>query len=204
MKNSEYCTIREQYEVDGRTVEQFWKECERADLMLELLGLMAGEPGWPPLEQVVLMAADCAETALKFVPECENRPKQAIIDARRWALGEDISLEQLRAAANAAADAADAAYAGYSAVYASDSAYATDVPAYASYATAYGAADAAYAAHAAAYAAVDPAYAFHAAAYAVSAAEEYGDTRARKLRELADLIRPRFKPVSEHLGLESA
>jgi len=148
------------------------------------------------------MACDCAGTVQKFVPECENRPKQAIRDARRWANGEDISLAHLRAAANAAADAADEAHAAYSAVYASDSAYATDVPAYASLATTYRAAYAAYASHAAAYAAVDPAYAFHAAAYAVSAAEEYGDTRARKLRELADMIRPRFSPVSEHLGLE--
>jgi len=186
----------------SRSIEQFWKECDRADLMLELLGTMVGTPGWPTLERVVLMAADCAETALKFVPECENRPKQAIIDARRWALGEDISLAHLRAAANAAADAADEAHAAYSAVYCAGSAYATDVPEYKTHTTAYGAADAAYASHAAAYTAVNPAYASHAASYAASADAYAYRYKKFRLRELADLIRPRFTPVSEHLGLE--
>jgi len=188
--------------VGSRSIEQAWAECERGDWMLELLGRMAGTPGWPTREQVVLMACDCAETALRFVPEGENRPKQAIIDARRWANGEDISLAHLRDAANAAADAADAAYAGYSAVYCADSTYATDVAEYKTHATAYGAADAAYAAHAAAYTAVDPAYASHAASYAASADAYAYRYKKFRLRELADLIRPRFTPVSEHLGLE--
>jgi len=186
----------------SRPIEQAWKECDRADLMLELLGKMVGTPGWPTREQVVLMAAACAETALGFVPDGEHRPKQAIRDARRWANGEDISLAHLRAAANAAADAADEAHAAYSAVYAADSAYATDVPEYKTHTTAYGAADAAYASHAAAYTAVDPAYASHAASYAASADAYAYRYKKFRLRELADLIRPWFTPVSENLGLE--
>ena len=172
-----------------KSIEQFWKECERADLMLELLGLMAGEPGWPTLERVVLMSADCAETVQHRVPAGEERPRKAIATARAWAVGE-ATIEEVRAAA------ADA-YAAYVS-YAADDDAAAD------------AADAAHSAASAAYSgnAADDAYAAAAAAAAVAeddayAADEDADAaKAKKLAELADLIRPRFSPTSVTLGLE--
>ena len=173
-----------------KSIEQFWKECERADLMLELLGMMAGEPGWPTLERVVLMSADCAETVQHRVPAGDGRPRKAIATARAWANGA-ATLEEVRAAA------ADA-YAAYVAYAAADDDAAAD------------AADAAHSVASAAYSgnAADDAYAAAAAAAAVAeddayAADEDADAaKAKKLAELADLIRPRFSPTSETLGLE--
>ena len=190
----------EELELEMVGNQQAWAECDRADLMLQLLGQMAGTPGWPSRQQVILLACDCVEPALEFVPEGENRPKQAIIDARRLARGEDISPAQVRAAAASAKDygisssytdatyvafaAASAAYAAANAAEAYDAV--NDVVAYIADAYASAAYDAAYDD----YPSED--YAF----YAASAA------RDEKLRELADLIRPQFTPVSEHLGLD--
>ena len=173
----------------ARSIEKAWAECERADLMLELLGLMAGEPGWPTLERVVLMSADCAETAQHRVPAGEERPRKAIATARAWAVGE-ATIEEVRAAA------ADA-YAAYVS-YAADDDAAAD------------AADAAHSAASAAYSgkAADDAYCAAAAAAGVAEDDAYAaDTdaaaaKAKKLAELADLIRPKFQPISEKLGLE--
>jgi hypothetical protein len=101
---------------------------------------MVGKEGWPTREKVVLAACACAELALKYVPAGEERPKQAIETARKWARGE-ATLQEVNAA-NAAAYA-DAAYAAASAAYAAaNAAYA----AYAAYAAASAASDAAYAA----------------------------------------------------------
>ena len=55
-----------------------------------------------------LMACDMVEPALKFVPEGEDRPRQAIKTARRHARGE-ASDEELAAASAAARTASDAA-----------------------------------------------------------------------------------------------
>src|SRR3990172_5601749 len=55
---------------------------------------------------IVLAACDCAELSLQFVPNNENRPKEAIEAARRWVID---PTEENRLAADAAADAADAA-----------------------------------------------------------------------------------------------
>ena len=211
--------------------QQAWEECDRADRMLRILGRMAGHPGWPSRQQVILLECDCAETVLGFIPEGENRPKQAIIAARTLALGEDISPAQIRAAADAAAayavsssytDAAYAALAAANAAYAAASyaaaSYAADAAstsyAASSYAAASYAASASYAAAADAaaadvayYAAEADAAAAYEAAYDDYPSEDYAfyaaeAARDKKLRELAELIRPRFSPVSENLGLE--
>lgn len=174
---------------ESRSIEKAWAECERADLMLELLGLMAGEPGWPTLERVVLMSADCAETVQHRVPAGEERPRKAIATARAWAVGE-ATIEEVRAAA------ADA-YAAYVS-YAADDDAAAD------------AASAAYAAASAAYSgkAADDAYVAAAAAAGVAEDDAYAadvdadDAKLRKLAELADLIRPKFQPISKNLGLD--
>jgi hypothetical protein len=69
------------------TFADLWEKCERADWMIEILSEMAGQKGWPDHETVVLCACDCAETAMKFVPEDEHRPKIAIQTARNWITG---------------------------------------------------------------------------------------------------------------------
>jgi len=168
--------------------QQAWESCDRADRMLRLLERMAGTPGWPTRQQVVLLACDCAETVLDFIPEGENRPKQAIIAARTLARGEDISPDQVRAAADAAA-----AYAVSSAY--TDATYA----AYAAYAAASYAAAADAAADVAYYAAAADAAAAYEAAYDDYPSEDYASyaaeaARDKKLRELADLIRTQVHP----------
>ena len=186
----------EELELEMVGNQQAWAECDRADRMLRILGRMAGTPGWPTRQQVVLLACDCAETVSDFIPEGEHRPKEAIATARAWANGEDISPAQVRAAADAAA-----AYAVSSAY--TDATYA----AYAAYAAASYAADADddAAADVASYAAAADAAAAYDAAYADYPSDDYAaalavDARTQKLHELADLIRPRFKPVVNTLG----
>ena len=102
-------------------------------------------------EAIVLCACAYARTALRYVPAGETRPLAAIETAERWARGE-ATLDEVRAAADAAADADDAAAAA---------AYAA-----AAYAAADAAADAADAA-AAAYAYAADAADADAAAWAV-------------------------------------
>ena len=207
----------EELELEMVGNQQAWEECDRADRMLRMLGRMAGHPGWPSRQQVILLECDCAETVLDFIPSGENRPKEAIEIARRWANGEDISPANLRAAADAAAayavssaytDATYAAHAAANAAYAAASyaaaSYAADAAsasyAASSYAAASYAASASYAAAADADAAYEAAYDdYPSEDYAFYAAEA---ARDKKLRELAELIRPRFSPVSENLGLE--
>jgi hypothetical protein len=123
--------------VSGRDLAQVWESCHRGDWMLWLIGCMAGEPGWPTRQQVVLAVCDCAETALQFVKQGEDRPRKAIETARAWARGE-ASLDEVRADAYAAyAAAADAAYAAAAYAAYAAAAYA-DADAYAD---AYAAAD---------------------------------------------------------------
>jgi len=215
--------------VGSRSIEQAWAECERGDWMVWLLRKMVSHPGWPTGQQVSMMVADCSETALCFIPEGEYRPKQAIIDTRRWALGEDISPAHLResayaagdAYADVAVDAADiiasrkwqyeenissahlcdaATHAAVSAAYAVDTAVYSDSADYATFA-AYVAVDAAADAYAADVAAAyyDADYDADYAAFAAT----FAAAKAKRLRELAELIRPRFAPSSTELGLEA-
>jgi len=137
--------------------------------------------------RLVELACDCVEPSLEFVPEGEDRPKQAIIAARRLARGEDISPAQVRAASAAAKD------------YGISSSY-TDAT-YVAFAASAAANAAALAAEA--YYAVNDVVAYIADAYASSAydsayedypSDDYAaalaiDARAQKLHELANLIR---------------
>ena len=170
--------------------QQAWESCERADRMLSILGRMSGTPGWPSRRQVILLECDCAETVLDFIPEGEHRPQEAIIAARRWANGEDISPVHLRNAADAAAAyAASSAYTD--ATYAAHAAAAV-ANAAANAADADAAAVASYAADADAAAAYEAAYDdYPSEDYAFYAAEA---ARDKKLRELADLIRAQVHP----------
>jgi hypothetical protein len=155
-----------------------WKTCKRGDWLLWLCGKMADKPHWPTHKEVVLAACDCAELALKHVPEGENRPRKCIEVVRAWAAG-TATLDEVRTARRAAyaayaAYAADAAYAA--ATYAADDA--DDAATYAAYAAAY-AANAAYAAD-------------YFADAAASAADAYA-ARTKTLSKGAVLVRKRLK-----------
>ena len=113
--------------VGDRSLSAAWKDCQRADWMLWLVGRMAGKDGWPTLQQVVSAACDCAETALKFVSEGEERPRLAIEVARRWATGKAKIAEVRKAAyaayAAASYDAAASKHAAHGAYLAASAAY---------------------------------------------------------------------------------
>jgi hypothetical protein len=153
---------------DYASLDAAWSACPRGDWMLWLAGRVAGGPGSPLRRPLVRAACACARHARPYVRAGEHRPRLAIETAERWSRGE-ATLEEVRAAADAAADAADAA----------------DAAAYAAYA-AYAAAHAAYAAYAA--------YAAHAAAYAADAAAHAADAAARTsmLSRCADLVRVHY------------
>ena len=145
-----------------------WETCERPDWMI----WYAGRRG---IDRRVLVriVCDCARTALRFVPEGENRPRLCIEATERWIEGA-ATIEEVRTArrgAYAAAATADAA---------ADAAYAADAATADAAATAATAADAAYAAYAAAAAADAAAAAADAAtaAYADAAAATATDATA--------------------------
>jgi hypothetical protein len=82
-----------------------WRECKRSDWMLWLIARTTLNQDDPRLR---LMACDFAEAALIYVPVGEDRPRQAIEVARRFA-ARDATREELSAAWAAAWDAARAA-----------------------------------------------------------------------------------------------
>ncbi|MFO0474195.1 MAG: putative immunity protein, partial [Alphaproteobacteria bacterium] len=83
-----------------------WADCERPDWLLWWAAHSV------PRQELVLAACDCAELALRYVPQGEDRPRLAIETARRWARGE-ATVKEVRAADAAAlaavCDAGDAA-----------------------------------------------------------------------------------------------
>jgi hypothetical protein len=95
-----------------------WATCPRGDWLVWLLGALHVR-GYVSRQTLVLAACACAETVLRHVPAGEDLPRLAIEAARRWARGE-ATVEEVRAAANTAADAAVA----YAAVAAADAAVA--------------------------------------------------------------------------------
>jgi hypothetical protein len=103
----------------NRDSSQMWAECNRPDWLLWWAGQVVSR------HDLVLAACDCAETALRFVPANEDRPRLAIETTRRWARGEATVKE-----VDAARVAAISAYinAGYAASYAALTAYATPAP----------------------------------------------------------------------------
>jgi len=148
--------------VAHRGIVKAWRECPRGDWMLWLAGRLDIDR-----KLLVMAACDCAETALQYVPDGEDRPAKCIQVTRNWCEG-TATIEDVRAARGDA----DAAYAA-----AADAA---------AYAAAYAAA--ADAAAAAAYAAADADY-----AYAADASPYAG--RGPALLTCADLVRKRI-PLS--------
>lgn len=110
--------------VADRDLKTAWAECERGDWMLWLAGGLGIDR-----KLLVQAACDCAETALKFVPEGEDRPRIVIETARAWCRGEATLDEVLEAA-----DAVYAAYAAGASNAARAAAYAAADAAYADYA----------------------------------------------------------------------
>ena len=106
--------------VAHRGIIKAWRECPRGDWMLWLAGRLDIDR-----KLLVMAACDCAETALKYVPDGEDRPAKCIQVTRNWCNG-TATIDEVRAArrdaAAAYADAADAAaaaaYAAYPAPYA--------------------------------------------------------------------------------------
>jgi hypothetical protein len=158
-----------------------WDKCERGDWMLWLCGKYTLDGESEARKKLVAAACDCAELALKYAKEGEERPRVAIETARKWIKGE-ATIAEVRSAAESAyaADAADAA---------ADAA--VSASAYAAHAT-YAAADAAASAYAAyaAYAAAD------AAAYVAHAADA---AREKTLKKCAEIVRKYYPkpPVNE-------
>ena len=108
-----------------------WAECPRGDWML----WFAARAG-VDRKLLVMAACACARTALRFVPDGELRPLQAIEAAESWCRDE-ATIDQVQAAAHAAY---------YAASHAAYAAYADTAAAYAYYAYYAAAADAATAA----------------------------------------------------------
>jgi hypothetical protein len=93
----------------GKSLAVVWKTCKRGDWLLWLCEKMADQPNWPTRKEVVLAACDCAELALQYVPEGEERPRKCIETTRAWASG-NASLNEVRTAKRASY-AASATYA---------------------------------------------------------------------------------------------
>jgi len=118
--------------VGRRGLMTAWRDCKRADWMLWLAGSLDIDR-----KLLVLAACDCAETALQYVPEGEDRPAKAIQVSRNWC-GGTAFIGDVRNAAYAAANAVYAAANATHAVYAA--ANATHAAAHAASAAAYAAA----------------------------------------------------------------
>ena len=80
-----------------------WEMCERPDWMIWFARRRSVER-----KVLVRIACDCARTALRFVPEGEDRPRLAIETAERWTRNE-ATIDEVRAAAYVADAAAYAA-----------------------------------------------------------------------------------------------
>jgi len=101
-----------------KTSQELWDDWKRGDLMLWLIGRLAGEPGSEKRKKLVLTASKCARLDLPYAKEDELRPPNIIETAEQWAKGENnITLNDVKASAVYAAAAASAASAA-SAVYA--------------------------------------------------------------------------------------
>jgi hypothetical protein len=142
---------------ENKTVEQIVKECHRGDWLLWLAKKID-----IPIKPLTLAKARCAKTVIHLMKD--QRGIDAVQMAERFGLTDEISLDDLRNAADAAA---------YTAAHAA---------AYAAHAAAHAAA---YAAHAAAAAAA----AAHAAAAAAYADADADAARIKNQKETADICR---------------
>ncbi len=83
------------------TPAEMWADCPRGDVML-------AAASWAGVDRrrLVATACACARSALRYVPEGEDRPKTAIRTAEAWARGDPgVTVESVRMAARAAESA---------------------------------------------------------------------------------------------------
>ena len=112
LENFDACFDSIEWAGKRRTGKAAWLACPRADWLLWLAGRIGIDNNL-----IIFAACDIAESVLHFVPENEDRPKKAIKAARSFVAGK-ATIQEVRAAydaayaaAYAAADAAAAAYA---------------------------------------------------------------------------------------------
>lgn len=98
--------------VGRKGIRKSWETCERGDWMLWLAGRIDIDR-----KLLMLCACDCAERGLKYVPEGEDRPAEAIRITRLWVDGKATiqDMHEGRNAAKAAEWAAEAAAAEWAA-----------------------------------------------------------------------------------------
>ena len=120
LNNMEACADAVEW-VGKRGLKRAWRECDRPDRMLWLLGEMAGRKGWPTKDEIVLLACsfaeDCADNAGKWEPVC----RETIAVVRRFVAGE-ATRDELSAAESARFAAWSARFAAESARFAAESA----------------------------------------------------------------------------------
>ena len=113
-----------------KSLAEAWKNCEKGNWMLWLAGKFSGPSGDQRRRKLVLAACECAQLSLAYVKPGEKRPAEALKIATAWAMGEIVTLDELRVAADAAADAdaadADDACAAAAAANSTYAAYADD------------------------------------------------------------------------------
>ncbi len=161
-----------------KTDRELWELCERGDWLLWFCSRLNIDK-----KLLVLASCDCAELALPYVLEGEDRPRIAIETARAWCDG-NATQKDVRAAYAAAKDAYNAYNAAASAAYDAAATDAYNAAANAAYAAA--AAATAATAYVAAYTAYATAYS--AAAYSATAY----DARHKTLKRCANLVRKRI------------
>ena len=93
----------------GKSLSQAWNECERANWMLGMCGIMVGKPGWPTHKQIVSVAITLAHSVIHFIHGGEERPRLAIEAAEAWV--ENPTEENSKKATDAADASHDAYYA---------------------------------------------------------------------------------------------
>jgi hypothetical protein len=164
LKSLHACEVACEWAETYADIQAAWDACERSDWMLWLLAKTADR------KLVVSMACLCARTALVHVPDGESRPLKAIITAEAWTRGE-ATIEEVRAARDAAAYADNASVAFYAASDAASTPLGDAAPTYADGAAAH-----------AAYAAARAAYADHLYAYADA-------VRTAHLKKMSTMIR---------------
>ena len=102
-----------------KSLAEAWKNCEKGNWMLWLAGKFSGPSCDQRRRKLVLAACECAKLSLAYVKPGEKRPAEALKIATAWAMGETVTLDELRVAADAAvaaaANAANAIYAAYAA-----------------------------------------------------------------------------------------
>ncbi len=111
-----------------------WDKCERGDWLLWFARKKSGEPESPERKRLVLAACECAREVLPIFEKRypgDKRVRECIETTEQWARGENgVTIADVRAKRDAAADAAyaadaaDAAAAAAAAYAAADAGYA--------------------------------------------------------------------------------